>query len=162
MQSGTLELDQLVKIFIFFYQMLWLIMVILRLDINQIKFSPVWHKRYFFMSISILSLSTFTRNPVVVYAIRNICGKYFFCTVTNISIYIMENYELEVTFSQTLERYSWVHSELSTQIINQAQFVITTWALKCSRHCMLLSKTFAVNAFGMLAIPSQNPKHKQN
>jgi len=42
------------------------------------------------------------------------------------------------------------------KIINQEDFVITTVALKCIRYCMLLSKTYVVNAIRMLAIPHQN------
>ena len=41
LQSDLLELDQLVKLFIFACQISWLIMVILRLYIDQIKFSPL-------------------------------------------------------------------------------------------------------------------------
>jgi len=44
---------------------------------------------------------------------------------------------------------------LSAKIIEQAIFVITTGALKFSSYCMLISKTFPVNALGMLAIASQ-------
>jgi hypothetical protein len=110
------------------------------------------------MSIPILILSTFTRTPAPMYALRNTRGKYFFYTITHIPIYIIKNNELVVTFSQTLQRYTSLHSTFSTQIKNQAQFVITTETLKCSRYCMLLSKTFAVNALVMLAIPSQNAR----
>jgi hypothetical protein len=49
-----------------------------------------------------------------------------------------------------------VHETLSGKIINQAQFVVTTAALKFSRYCVLFSKTLAVNAPGILAIPRQN------
>jgi hypothetical protein len=108
------------------------------------------------MSISMSFLSTFTSNPAAMYALKSTCGNCFFCTVTHISIYIMKKHELELNFSQTLQMYSSVQQTLSTQIINQTQFVITKGALKCSRYCVLLSKTFAVNALGMLAIPSQN------
>jgi hypothetical protein len=46
-QSGFSELDQLVKIFIVFYQILWLITVILLLYIDQITFISLSHKHHF-------------------------------------------------------------------------------------------------------------------
>ena len=44
------------------------------------------------------------------------------------------------------------------KIIEQAQFVTTRVVLNYSMYCVLLSKTFVVNALGMLAIPHQNSK----
>jgi len=64
----------------------------------------------------------------------------------------------KVTFSQTIQRYSSFHYNLSAKIINKVQFVITKVALIYSKYCMLLSKTFVVNALGMLAIPHKKAK----
>jgi len=55
-----------------------------------------------------------------------------------------------------------VHKTLTAKIKNQAQFVVTTEALKCSMYCMLLSKTFVFNALGMLAIPRRIAQFKTN
>jgi hypothetical protein len=144
-QSGTLELDQLVKIFIVYYQITWLIIVSLRQNIDQSKLSPYSHKGYLFnVHSNIILKHIHTSNCP--YALRNISGKYFFCTITRVSIYIMKKHELEVIFFPILQKYSSVHSNFSTEIINQAQFLITRGALKCRRCSVLLSKTFAVNA----------------
>jgi len=47
-QSGILGLDQMVNIFIVFYKISWLIMVLFRLYIYQINFSPDCNISYFF------------------------------------------------------------------------------------------------------------------
>jgi len=56
-QSGFSELDQLVKIFIVFYQILWLITVILILYIDQINSFHLVTNTISRMSILILSFS---------------------------------------------------------------------------------------------------------
>ena len=63
--------------------------VVLILYIDQIAFILRRHKRYFFNSLSILSLSIFTRNSAALYALSNICGTYCFCTSPHIYIYIL-------------------------------------------------------------------------
>ena len=47
------------------------------------------------------------------------------------------------------------------KIINRAQFVITTGTLKCCRYCMLLLKTFDVNALECSQFHTKTHKHKQ-
>ena len=71
-----------------FCRISWTITVGLILYIDQITFIPRSHKRYFFNSISILSLSIFTRNSAAFYALSNVCGIQFFCASPHISIYV--------------------------------------------------------------------------
>ena len=77
-QSGLLELDQLVKMFIVFYQIWCVTEVILWLCIDQIKFRPLVISAISLMSISILSLSIFKRNSAALYALSNISELSYF------------------------------------------------------------------------------------
>jgi hypothetical protein len=77
----SVELDQLVKIFIVFYQTPWMTMAILCLIIHQIIFRPLVISAVSLMSISVLYLSIFTSNSAALYALSNISGTYFLCTI---------------------------------------------------------------------------------
>jgi len=51
------------------------------------------------MSISIIPISTFTRDPAALYAVSNIKRTYLFYTITHI-IYDFKQLKANVTFSQ--------------------------------------------------------------
>jgi hypothetical protein len=89
LQSGFSELDQLVKIFIVFSQILWLITVILILYIDQIIFIPLSHKHHFCNVHFNIILKLFTRISAAPFLHTNISGTYFFCTNPQLSIYIL-------------------------------------------------------------------------
>jgi hypothetical protein len=59
-QSGISELDQLVKIFTIFYQIFWMLTLILLLHIDQITLIPLSHKHYFFNVHFNITLKLFT------------------------------------------------------------------------------------------------------
>jgi len=69
-QSGFPELDQLGKIFIIFCQISWLKNLILKLYSDHVE--SAIHKHVSLISILILSLSIFTRNPAALYTVSNI------------------------------------------------------------------------------------------
>jgi len=77
-QSGLLELNELVKVFIVLCQILWLITVTLILYIYQINFYSLVIRAIYLLSISKSPLSIFTCNSAALYALYRINGKYFF------------------------------------------------------------------------------------
>ena len=92
-QSGFLELDQLVNKFIVFCQISFLLMEILWVGIDQINFSYHRCTIYFFISISILSLIISTCNSAALYALSNISATYTFRTITKITISVWNVHE---------------------------------------------------------------------
>jgi hypothetical protein len=88
-QSGFAELDQMLKIFIVFYQIMWLITVILVLYINKITFIPLSHKHRFFNIYFNIILKLFTLTSAAMFAHTKLSTTYFFYTSPHLSIYIL-------------------------------------------------------------------------
>ena len=71
-----------------FYQISWLKMAIFWICIYKVIFILVIMSAFCLISISILSISMFTRIPAALFAVSNISATYFFCIITHKTIYV--------------------------------------------------------------------------
>jgi hypothetical protein len=98
------------------------------------------------MSILILFLSIFARDPTALYALSNIRGTHSFCTITHIIIYVPNAHQPAVTFSQTPHstvlyiKHFWL-KQSSHNLWSQQQHWNAAGAVCCYHKHLLLPQT---------------------